>query len=148
MQIEGRQKTKMAYEKSCGSVLYRIQDELRILVIKQSRNGNWSFPKGHVENNETEIETAKREVLEEVGIKINPIDGFREVIKYNPKPSTEKEVVYFVSNPGPQRVKLQREEVSDYRWVRPQEALRTLSFHNDKNVLRKALDFLKEKNLI
>jgi len=138
----------MVYEKSCGSVLYRNQEELRILVIKQARNGNWSFPKGHVENNETEIETATREVLEEVGIDIQPIDGFREVIKYNPKANIQKEVVYFVSEPASPSVRLQKEEVSDYKWIRPKEALKTLTFRNDKEVLRKALDFLKQNGRI
>jgi len=138
----------MAYEKSCGSVLYRIHDELRILVIKQARNGNWSFPKGHVENNETEEQTAIREVLEEVGINITPMNGFREVIRYSPKAGTEKDVVYFISNPALQRVKLQRSEVSDYKWLRPQEALKTLTFHNDREVLKKALDFLRKNNKI
>ncbi len=138
----------MAFEKSCGSVLYRKQDELRILVIKQTRNGNWSFPKGHVENDETEIETAIREVREEVGLRISPMDGFREVIHYNPRPHVDKEVVYFLANPGEQYVRLQKEEVCDYKWVRPSHAFKILSFYNDKEVLKKALTFLKQKEII
>ena len=138
----------MAYEKSCGSVLYRILfDELRVLVIKQTRNGNWSFPKGHVENEETEFETAIREVREEVGLKITPIEGFREVIRYNPRANVEKDVVYFVASGGSQRVRLQKEEVSDYKWVRPETAFKILSFQNDKEVLKKALEFLKQKGI-
>ena len=138
----------MAYEKSCGSVLYRILfDELRVLVIKQTRNGNWSFPKGHVENEETEFETAIREVREEVGLKITPIEGFREVIRYNPRANVEKDVVYFVASGGSQRVRLQKEEVSDYKWVRPETAFKILSFQNDKEVLKKALEFLKQKGM-
>ena len=139
----------MAYEKSCGSVLYRIQaEELRVLIIRQKRNGNWSFPKGHVEANETEYQTAIREVFEEVGIKIKIIEGFREVISYNPKPSIKKDVVYFVANPSSQHVRMQKEEVSDYSWLRPAQALKALTFDNDREVLNKALAFLKENNMI
>ena len=138
----------MLYEKSCGSVLYRKERELRILLIKQARNGNWSFPKGHVENDETEHETAIREVFEEVGIKVSLIDGFREVISYNPKANVSKEVVYFVSEPDSPAVKIQKEEVCDYKWLRPKQAFRTLTFKNDKDVLKKALDFLKEQGRI
>ena len=137
----------MSYEKSCGSVLYRKIDELRILIIKQTRNGNWSFPKGHMENDETEIETAIREVREEVGLKITPIDGFREVIHYNPRANVDKDVVYFIASPGNQHVRLQKEEVCDYKWVRPAQAFKILSFYNDKQVLKKALDFLKKNGL-
>ena len=138
----------MVYEKSCGCVLYYVHRELRVLVIKQARNGNWSFPKGHVEQGETEIETAIREVREEVGAEVSPIDGFREVIRYTPKTNVQKDVVYFVATPETPTIKMQREEVSDYKWMRPDDAMKNLTFKNDKEVLRKALDFLKETNRI
>lgn len=137
----------MLYEKSCGCVLYRKQDDFRVLVIKQTRNGNWSFPKGHVENNETEIETAVREVCEEVGLKVSPIEGFRESIRYNPRAGIQKDVVYFVADSKLQAVRLQKEEVSDYRWLRPDKAFKTLTFKNDKDVLKKVLAFLKQNNI-
>jgi 8-oxo-dGTP pyrophosphatase MutT (NUDIX family) len=135
----------MSYEKSCGCVIFRTADELRVLIIKQSRNGNWSFPKGHVEEGETEIQTAMREVLEEVGLKIKPMEGFRETIHYNPRPNVNKDVVYFIARSKIGRVKLQKEEVADYKWVRPEQAFKILSFVNDKEVLTKALEFI-EKN--
>ena len=135
----------MSYEKSCGCVIYRIADELRVLIIKQARNGNWSFPKGHVEEGETETQTAAREVFEEVGLKVKTKEGFRETIHYNPRPNVNKDVVYFVAQSKISRIKLQKEEVSDYKWVRPEQALKILSFVNDKEVLKKALEFL-EKN--
>ncbi len=135
----------MSYEKSCGCVIFRTADELRVLIIKQSRNGNWSFPKGHVEEGETEIQTAMREVFEEVGLKIRIREGFRETIHYNPRPSVNKDVVYFVAQSKIGRVKLQKEEVADYKWVRPEQAFKILSFVNDKEVLTKALEFI-EKN--
>ena len=138
----------MVYEKSCGCVLYYIHRELRVLVIKQARNGNWSFPKGHVEQNETEYETAIREVREEVGAEVSPIEGFREVIRYAPKTNVQKDVVYFVASPETPTIKMQKEEVSDYKWMRPEDAMKNLTFKNDKEVLRKALDFLKETNRI
>lgn len=133
----------MAYEKSCGCVIYRIADVMRILIIKQSRNGNWSFPKGHVEDGETEIQTATREVLEEVGLRIKTKEGFRETIHYNPRANVNKDVVYFIAESKTGRVRLQKEEVSDYKWVRPEQAFKILSFVNDKQVLTKALEFIE-----
>lgn len=133
----------MAYEKSCGCVIWRIADEMRVLIIKQARNGNWSFPKGHVEEGETEVQTAAREVFEEVGLKIKTMDGFRETIHYNPRPNVNKDVVYFVAQSKIGRVRLQKEEVADYKWVRPEQAFKILSFVNDKDVLKKALEFIE-----
>ena len=52
-------------EKSCGLVVF---NKNKILLLKYSNNeeqgegGHWDFPKGHVEPNETEIETALREL--------------------------------------------------------------------------------------
>ena len=44
----------MKYEKSCGVITYiLINNEIHYLLVKQT-NGFVSFPKGHVENNETE----------------------------------------------------------------------------------------------
>ena len=134
----------MSYEKSCGCVIFRIADEMRVLIIKQSRNGNWSFPKGHVEEGETEIQTATREVFEEVGLKVKIKEGFRETIHYNPRLNVNKDVVYFVAQSKISRIKLQKEEVSDYTWVRPEQAFKILSFVNDKEVLKKALEFIEE----
>ena len=128
-------------------MLYRTQNEFRVLVIKQARNNNWSFPKGHVEDGETEQQTAIREVFEEVGIKVSLIDGFRETINYNPRAGISKDVVYFVADSKLQAVKLQKEEVSDYKWLRPAQAFKTLTFKNDRDVLKKALDFLKNNNI-
>ena len=39
--------------------------------------GHWGFPKGHIEKDETEYETALREVKEETNIDARIIDGFR-----------------------------------------------------------------------
>ena len=53
----------MTHEKSCGGIVYRkFHGNTEILLIKHVKSGYWSFPKGHVENGETEEETAKREI--------------------------------------------------------------------------------------
>ncbi|MCX6808167.1 MAG: NUDIX domain-containing protein [Candidatus Berkelbacteria bacterium] len=52
---------------SAGGIITRTKEgELQILVIKREQ-GKFSFPKGHVEENETVEEAATREVLEETG---------------------------------------------------------------------------------
>ena len=56
--------TNKEREKSCGCI---IINKNKVLLIKQTK-GHWGFPKGHVEKDETEIETAIREVKEETNI--------------------------------------------------------------------------------
>ena len=61
----------MILEKSCGAIVYRRHHgNLEILLIKHVNSGHWSFPKGHVEEGETEVETATREIKEETGIEV------------------------------------------------------------------------------
>jgi ADP-ribose pyrophosphatase YjhB (NUDIX family) len=58
----------MKTEKSTisGGVVINEYDE--VIVVNQGRN-SWSLPKGHIENNETELEAAIREIHEESGVK-------------------------------------------------------------------------------
>ena len=64
----------MNYEKSCGAVIWRSlggkREYLIILNKKSPASGHWGFPKGHIEADESEADTARREILEEVGLKI------------------------------------------------------------------------------
>ena len=87
----------MLHEKSCGAIVYRkYHGNTEILLIKHINSGHWSFPKGHVEGDETEEETAKREIMEETGIDVNLDTTFREIVSYSPRKDTQKIVVYFI----------------------------------------------------
>lgn len=86
------------YEKSCGAVIFKKEDGLiRYLTVEYKiRQDYWGLVKGHVEPGETEHETARREIYEEVGLKnIAFLDGFRVKITYSPAPGVEKLVVFF-----------------------------------------------------
>ena len=75
-------------EKSCGIVLFYSDEFLVIQHSTESNDvkGHWDFPKGHVENNETELETAIRELQEETGIDdFRLIDNFKHSVKSNLK---------------------------------------------------------------
>jgi 8-oxo-dGTP pyrophosphatase MutT (NUDIX family) len=56
-------------EVACGCIPWRIgsNKKIEILVILRT-GGYWEFPKGKKEENETDIETAKRELKEETGL--------------------------------------------------------------------------------
>lgn len=88
----------MMHEKSCGAIVYRkSHGNIEILLIKHVNSGHWSFPKGHVEGTETEVETAKREIKEETAIDVLIDPTFRETVSYFPKRDTQKTVVYFIA---------------------------------------------------
>ena len=57
----------MNYEKSCGFVVYKKIDNINYYLLIKSLNGDVGFPKGHMELGETEIQTAIRELKDEMG---------------------------------------------------------------------------------
>lgn len=134
----------MKKEISCGAVISK-PDENKLLVIKHSNGGHWGFPKGHVENNETEEETAKREILEETGIHAEIDTGFRYVVTYLPKPGVTKDVVYFAAKALDINTTPQQAEVTDIKWMTPEEAEKTFTFKDYKDVLRAYLEYTRYK---
>lgn len=63
-------KYKCLFEKSAGVIAYKkINGEPHYLIIYTKKNLS-GFPKGHIEYGEKEEDTAKRELLEEAGIKV------------------------------------------------------------------------------
>ena len=114
------------------------------MVIKHNA-GHWDFPKGHVEENETEIETAKREVKEETNLDIEIIGNYRYKITYSPKEGVIKDVIFFLARNTSNDVKIQEKEVSDYGWYNFSDALDILTFDMAKNLLKKAYKDLKKE---
>lgn len=136
----------MKFEKSCGAVVFReVDKDIEFLIISHKGDRHWCFPKGHVEKGESEKETALREILEETGIKVELVEGFKESVHYNPKRDTEKEVVFFLSKSDKQKVKIQVEEIEEYKWLKYKDALLKITFETSKEVLRKAMNFLKQR---
>ena len=86
------------YEKSCGVILFRLNNgRPEYLILLQVMSKTWSFPKGHCEAGETEVQTALRELKEEVGMEAKLIDGFREELSYWIAGGRLKRVVLFLA---------------------------------------------------
>ena len=123
----------MENEKSCGALVYCIQDSaLQLLLIKHKQGGHWSFPKGHVEENETEIQTAIREVKEETGVSIQILDGFRQQVNYSPRFGVRKDVVYFLGFTEDKTTQRQESEISELSWVSLNNAQHYLTYEKDR----------------
>ncbi len=133
------EKISCLYEKSCGAiVIYKQGDRCKILLVRNHNGRNYSFPKGHVEQGETEQETAIREVYEETGLNIRIIDSFREVADYCPFGKIRKRVVFFMAQTMSDKVRIQEEEIDSYIWVDLEEAHHRCTYDNDLRVIRKA----------
>ena len=142
----------MNKEFSAGAVIFKKENnDVLFLVVYSKRNNIWGFPKGRIEQLETEKEAAAREIKEEAGLdNLGFIDGFREEIVYDTiskRPASkgrriEKHAIYFLCEAGNQDMKVDGVEISDYRFLPLNEAERMVKFRNLNIILRRAHDFL------
>lgn len=136
------------YERSCGAVVFRnINGEKRFLLIKNKRSAHWGFPKGHVEEGETDEQTATREVLEETGLHISIFPDFKAKSNYTIQGRIDKTVLIFLATTADTQTVIQQSEIEDYIWLGFDACLNTLNYENDKNILTRAKAYMDEHNL-
>jgi len=129
-------------EVSAGGVIFRRAPEgWAVLLIRDSYR-NWGFPKGHIEPGEDAATAAVREIAEETGLRhlvlhgpIAEIDWF---FRFRGR-LIHKTCHFFLFESATGDASPQREEgISDVRWLGLEDALRTISYGNARDVLRSA----------
>ena len=136
----------MKREKSCGAIIYKYENSKLYILLLKHNQGHWSFSKGHIENEETEKETALREIKEETNLDVCIDNNFRYLTTYSPKENTIKDVVYFVATPLNDDIKIQEKEISEISWYSAIEALDKITYNNDKQVLKKTIEYLNKNS--
>ncbi len=138
----------MKEDKSFGVILINRKENQpdRFLII-QENIGHWSFPKGHPEENETEEETARRELFEETGIKNIDFADFpllKEEYNYTfGTTDYHKTVKYFIAFTNEGNIKIQEKEISDYLWATYEQVLEKFSFDGQKRILNLVSEYVK-----
>ena len=113
----------MDEEKSCGCII--LKENKVLLIGARDDNGKlfWSFPKGHQEDGETDVETAIRETKEETNLDVKIVDD--EPIRTGHLVhggTAYKEILLFVAEPLNDEIKKQEDEVEKVEWVKIDEA--------------------------
>ena len=122
--------------KSCGCI---VIENNKVLLIQQKK-GNWGFPKGRVEKNESECETAIREVKEETNIDVIIEDKNKKYIDtYYSKKDEFKEVVLFLGKRIGGEIKTQENEIKNVEWVDLLEAINRITMKSTKELYQKVL---------
>ncbi|MBR6951228.1 MAG: NUDIX domain-containing protein [Oscillospiraceae bacterium] len=134
----------MIREKSCGAVIWVQEKDTRRYLIERMVKGHSSLCKGHMEGEETEHETALREIGEETALQVTFCGGFRETISYSPYPGCVKQVVFFLARADQTEVTAQPEEVAQILWLPLEDAMKELTHQSDRDVLKKADVWLNE----
>lgn len=123
----------MKREKSCGTIIF---DQGKVLLIgSKDENGElfWSFPKGHQELGETDVETAIRETIEEVGLNVEIINQ-TPVITSHPihNGAAIKDIYLFLAKFKGGEVRPQPNEVDTCQWINVDETRKYLTDHYQK----------------
>ena len=130
------------YQKSAGMIVYRKTPEgIKYLLLFQKRSGTWSFPKGHMEMCETELQTAKREVFEEIGQHLRPHKNFRHSVTYRLAAPCRKTVVLFLAESNDPKIVFES-VMSEYRWLKYDDACRLFWNSNYRRILAEAESFI------
>lgn len=137
----------MKKEKSCGAVIYSFDSQNNIVyLVQHMRLGHISMCKGHVEGDETEKETALREIKEETGLDVDLDMNFRHKITYEPFPGIIKDVHFFVAYSKRQDAKdLHDDEVTYQEWLPYEKTYDILTHDSDKETLKEANIYIKKK---
>jgi len=135
----------MIKEKSCGAVVYKIANNELYFLVEYMSMGHISLPKGHVEENETEDQTALREIKEETNLDVRIDTNFKETITYSPREGTIKDVIFFaaevIGDNTP--LDLHDNEVTKSVFLKFNDAYQLLTHNSDKDVLKKANEYLR-----
>lgn len=130
-------------EKSCGAIVYKKEnEELKFLLVHQS-NGHYSFPKGHMEEGETELETTLREIKEETNLDVEVDTNFREQISYFVESrNVMKDSVYFIATPTTFDLINQEGEITECGWYDYETVKTKIEFADIIEIFEKAYNYI------
>lgn len=128
-------------------VFFRKDDSVRYLLMKRKKNWKgWEWLKGGRKKGESEKAVLKREIKEEIGIKrfkakrTGQALSFKyqkEFVKDNKEYSGAKHRIYLVEVFS-DKVKPDRVEHSGYRWASRKQALKLITWKDQRKVFSEA----------
>ena len=114
---------RLVKEKSCGAVIYKVENGKVYYLLLKMNYGHTSLCKGHQEEGESDEETAIREIKEETSLDVKLDTSFNDS-SLTPKDDHD-------------------EEVASFEWCDYEEALFKITYDSDRNVVKKAEAHIK-----
>lgn len=123
---------------AAGGIIVRHDDDgvARVAVVWRPLRGDWTFPKGKLDQGETYEQAAVREVIEETGLACKPL-RFIGTTEYQHRKGRPKVVAYFLMSPKAGEF-TPNEEVDELAWLTVREAERRLTWDRDRDLLARA----------
>jgi 8-oxo-dGTP pyrophosphatase MutT (NUDIX family) len=144
----------MKYRNAVFIVTYAKQkDKIYYLILKRKLHWKgWEFPKGGIKSSETKQHGVRREIKEETGLKILKIKKFdiSGKYKYNKIHPDRPGIIgqmyqLFSVEVSKRNIKIDKIEHSGYKWADFREAMKKLTWPNQKKCLKVVNSYLKKK---
>ncbi|PYT00301.1 MAG: NUDIX hydrolase [Acidobacteria bacterium] len=136
---------------SAGGVVYRgDSSNMEVVIVRVVPERRWQLPKGIIDDGETTEQAALREVREESGMTAEIVAPL-ETIEYwftadwdDSRRRIHKFVHFFLMRHIDGDGSDHDHEVDEVRWVTIDEALQTLKFPSERDLVRKAAAMIGE----
>jgi 8-oxo-dGTP pyrophosphatase MutT (NUDIX family) len=139
---DGKPRPRVEDAVSAGGVVYRLNGNhgVEIVICGRTSDGVWGLPKGTPDPGETIEQTAVREVSEETGLQVKIVARIgvveywfaRQGVRYH------KWVHHFLMQSTGGDTSQHDLEYDKVEWRPIEDALRTLTFRNEANMVEKA----------
>jgi bis(5'-nucleosidyl)-tetraphosphatase len=137
--------------RSAGVIVFRREGtECKVLLVlsRLTKRPLWEFPKGGVDEGETVLQAALRELFEETGLTeadIRMVPDFQRTEDYrftsgrtDNRSMIHKQVTYFLAQTDKAEVVLSAEESSEYAWLGLADAAKRLRYKERRRLLQDA----------
>ena len=134
---------------SAGGVVYREDaGSLLIALCGRTRTGTWNLPKGTPDDGETVEQTALREVQEETGLEVEIESQLGHIEYWFTRESTRfhKLVHFYLMGERGGSFDLHAPEFDIVQWSPAVQAIRSLTFETEADIVRRAIEALASRS--
>lgn len=130
----------MSTVQKAGAIVLSEKDPTQVALLYRSKQDDWSFPKGHIDDGESIAETTRREVAEETGLPVRLIKEELPTMEYD-HPKGDYIVVHMFLMQSEDDSQLKPEFEGDkIIWVPLSEVADQLSYENIKEYFASVVD--------